>query len=81
MCSLCLLLCWRKIAIESLEGVLRTVSGLGHRMHLTTEESRQRKNLSEKSGLVLLRLEVFILVRASFSSCAVGGELCFLCPP
>lgn len=78
---LCLLLCWRKMAIENLEGVLRTMSGLGHRIPLTTEESKQRKNLSEKSVLVLLRLEAFILVRAAFSSCAVGGELCFLYLP
>lgn len=46
---LCLVLCWRKIAIENLEGVLWAISGLGHRMQLTTEERQRKKNLSEKS--------------------------------
>lgn len=43
-CALvCLLLCSRKITVENSEGTLWTLIGLGHRVHLTAETSRQRK--------------------------------------
>lgn len=46
MCLLCLLLCWRKVTVENLEGTLQTIIGLGYRVHLTAEASRQRKKKS-----------------------------------
>lgn len=43
VCLLSLLLCWSKIAVKNLQGLLWTTSGLEHRMQFTTEESRQNK--------------------------------------
>lgn len=74
---LSLLLCWSKIAVKNLEGLLWTTSGLEHRMQFTTEESRQKQNnnTSQMSGLYLskvsslLRIETFLAVKSSLSSC------------
>lgn len=77
VCLLSLLLCWSKIAVKNLEGLLWTTSGLEHRMQFTTEESRQKQNnnTSQMSGLYLskvsslLRIETFLAVKSSLSSC------------
>lgn len=72
---LSLLLCWSKIAVKNLKGLLWTTNGLEHRMQFTTEESRQKQNnTSQMSGLYLkvsslLRIEAFLAVKSSFSSC------------
>lgn len=53
-----MLSCWRTDSSWRLGRCVR----LGHRMQLTTEESRKRdKKTSEKSVLVLVRLKVFIV--------------------